>query len=50
MEAAKFDWNLEYLEELLDIEKYYNEEYDSIYKNDKGYIPSTLTIPDYTKL
>lgn len=49
-EAAKFDWNLEYLEELLDIEKYYKGEYDDIYKNDKGYISSTLTMPDYTKL
>lgn len=48
--AAKFDWNYEYLEELLDINDYVKGLYDDKYKNNPGYVPSTLKMPDYTKL
>ena len=49
-EAAKFDWNLEYLEEMLDIDEYYKGNYDDKYRDDKGYIISTLKMPDYMNL
>lgn len=49
-EAAKFNWNYEYMEELLDIEEYYAGNYDELYKNNPGYVPSTLKMPDYNKL
>lgn len=49
-QVSKFDWNSEYLEEMLNIDEYYNGEYDDIYKDDPGYIPSTLEMPDYMNL
>lgn len=49
-EAAKFNWNYEYLEEMIDIEEYYNGDYDEMYSDNPGYIKSTLKMPDYTKL
>lgn len=49
-DAAKFDWNCEYLEEMLDIEDYFNGNYDEEYKHDAGYIKSDLEMPDYTKI
>lgn len=49
-DAAKFDWNYEYLEEMLDIDSYFNGEYDDVYESNPGYIPSTLKMPDYTKI
>lgn len=36
--------------EMIDIEEYYNGEYDEMYSNDQGYIKSTLKMPDYAKL
>jgi hypothetical protein len=49
-EAAKFDWNYEYLEEMIDIDEYFNGDYDELYKNNPGYVNSTLSIPNYTNL
>ena len=49
-DIAKYEWSLEYLEEPLNMAKYFKGEYDTIYKNNPGYIPSTLKMPDYTKL
>lgn len=49
-DAAKFNWNYEYLEEMISIDEYYNGNYDEIYKNAPGYIISTLLMPDYMKL
>ena len=49
-EIAKFDWNREYLEESINIEKYFNGDYDEMYKTNAGYVPSTLKIPDYSKI
>ena len=48
--AAKYDWNREYLEESLNIRKYFNGDYDELYKDNPGYVPSTLKMPDYSKL
>lgn len=49
-QVAMYDWNYEYLEEMISIEEYFNGEYDEQYKNVIGYIPSNLKMPDYTKL
>lgn len=49
-DAAKYTWNLEYLEELINIDNYFNGDYDEKYKDDAGYIPHDLDMPDYTKL
>lgn len=49
-EAAKFNWNYEYFEEMFDFEKYFNGEYDEEYKDDPSYVSSKLKMPDYTKL
>jgi hypothetical protein len=49
-DIAKYDWNREYFEEPLNMEKYFNGDYDDIYKNEPSYVPSTLKMPDYTKL
>ena len=49
-DIAKYQWSIEYLEESLNICKYFNGEYDDIYKNNPGYLPSTLKMPDYTKI
>lgn len=49
-QVAMYDWNYEYLEEMISIDEYFNGEYDEEYKNTVGYIPSTLKMPDYTKL
>jgi hypothetical protein len=49
-DAAKFNWNYEYLEEMLDFEKYFDGEYDKQYKDVVGYIKSDLEIPDYTQI
>lgn len=49
-DIAKYDWNREYFEDPLNMEKYFNGDYDDIYKNEPSYVPSTLKMPDYTKL
>ena len=46
-QAAKFDWNCEYLEEMLQIDDYFNGNYDDIYASDSGYVPSDLEMPNY---
>ena len=49
-DAAKFDWNYEYLEEMIDSDLYFNGYYDEMYKDNPGYVPSTLKMPDYSRL
>ena len=49
-EVAKYFWNCEYLETDLDIEDYFYGIYDKIFKDDKGYLPSTLEMPNYMNL
>lgn len=49
-QVAMYDWNYEYLEEMINSDKYFNGEYDEMYKDVPGYVPSTLKMPDYTKL
>lgn len=49
-EAAKFNWNYEYLEEMIDIEEYFYGDCDEKYSDTVGYIKSDLEMPDYTKL
>ena len=49
-DAAKYTWNLEYLEELINIDDYFKGTYDEKYKDNTGYIPHNLEMPDYTKL
>jgi hypothetical protein len=49
-DIAKYEWNVEYFEEIMNIEKYFNGEYDDIYKNNPGYVSHDLKMPDYTKL
>lgn len=49
-QAALFDWNFEYLEEMINADKFFNGEYDEIYASNPGYIQSTLKMPDYTKI
>ena len=49
-DIAKYDWNCEYLEEQLNMKRYFNGEYDEIYSDNDGYVPSTLRMPDYSKL
>ena len=46
-QAAKYDWNSEYLEEMLDIEEYFTGDYDNEYKDNTGYVPATLSMPNY---
>ena len=49
-EIAKYMWNREYLEVSLNIEKYFNGEYDDEYKDIQSYVPHDLKRPDYNKL
>lgn len=49
-DATKFDWNYEYLGIDIEVDNYLNGEYDETYKNNPSYVPSTLGMPDYTKL
>lgn len=49
-QAAKFDWNCEYLEEMLDIDEYFKGTYDEEYDTDPGYIRSDLEMPNYMNL
>lgn len=49
-DAAKFEWNYEYLEEMIGPEEYFNGEYDVLYADNPGYVPSTLEMPDYMKI
>ena len=49
-QAAKFDWNCEYLEEMLDIDEYFKGTYDEEYDTDPEYIRSDLEMPNYMNL
>lgn len=49
-EIAKYNWNCEYLEVQLNMKKYFKGEYDEQYTSNAGYVPSTLKMPDYSKL
>lgn len=49
-DIAKYDWNCEYLEEQLNMKKYFDGYYDEMYADNPGYVPSTLKMPDYSKL
>ena len=49
-DIAKYDWNCEYLEEQLNMKKYFNGEYEDTYSNNPGYVPFDLKMPDYTKI
>ena len=49
-DAAKFEWNSEYFEEMFDVDIYFAGGYDEKYKGVAGYVPSTLEMPDYTQL
>lgn len=47
---AKLKWNTECLRLKLKIAKYFAGGYDEEYKDNPSYVPSTLKMPDYTKL
>lgn len=49
-DATKFDWNYEYLGFDIESDEYLAGAYDDIYKDVQSYVPSTLEMPDYTKL
>lgn len=49
-QAAKFDWDREYLEEPLRLDRYLKGEYDEFYKDNPGYVSSYLEMPDYMNL
>lgn len=49
-EGAKFDWNREYLEVPLMLNKYLKGEYDEMYKDNPGYVSSKLKMPNYKEI
>ena len=49
-DIAKYDWNCEYLEEQLNMKKYFNGDYENIYSENPGYVPFDLKMPDYSKI
>lgn len=49
-DAAKFDWNYEYLQIDIEPEGYISGEYDETFKNNPSYVPSTLKMPNYLDL
>ena len=49
-DAAKFDWNNEALDEMLNSNEYIAGKYDEKFKDNLNYIPSTLNCPNYLEL
>lgn len=49
-DAAKFDWNYEYLKIDIEPEEYISGDCDEQFKNNPSYIPSTFKMPNYLDL
>ena len=51
-EACKFEWNFEYLEQSINLDKYVNGEYDKdkTFTENPGYVHYSLEMPDYLEL
>lgn len=51
-EACKFEWNTEYLELPINLDKYINGEYDKDvhYTKNAGYVPYSLSMPNYMNI
>lgn len=49
-DAAKYDWNYEYLKIDIEPDEFISGSYDELYKDVPSYVPSTLKMPDYMQI